>query len=92
MSYRVYKYTLPFMTEGVTGVMMHIGAEILTIDEQHGMLQVWAKVNPGNDLQGRYFIISGTGWDLPADTGKYIATVFNQNKTLVWHIFEKAVG
>ena len=62
------------------------GASILSIQEQHGRITLWAKCPPGDSVEHRHFFIAGTGWDLPDGVLIFLETV--QIEGLVWHIFE----
>jgi len=74
-------------------VEMPIGAQILSVHDQAGGLQMWAIVNPDADRQLRTIEIAGTGNPIPdvLITGhrrRHIATVQTRGGSLVWHVFE----
>lgn len=83
----IYKYKPSVTLE----IKMHIGAEILKVDIQHGKFCFWALVDPSKNTESRYFEKFGTGWDITEDESdeiEYIDTVFEDNGRFVWHIFE----
>ena len=66
---------------------LRYGSEILTVQMQDGVPFLWAIVwNTAPHTDERYVRMLGTGWDVPAQQHKYIATV--QDGPLVWHFFE----
>lgn len=80
----IHKYPL---TIGRTVHEMPAGADVLTAQDQYGTLTLWASVDLINQRARRFFDVYGTGHALPADPGKYIATV-QMRDGLVWHVFE----
>jgi hypothetical protein len=80
MSKVIYKYEVD------TIVVMPIGAEILTVQLQHGTPWIWALVDRNNQLEERNFDIRGTGYEIEDINSKYIATY--QEGPFVWHVFE----
>ena len=68
------------------------GAEILTAQYQHGVICLWARVDPEKASESRWFQIYGTGHEIgPNPRLRYVATVQTSNEllpTLAWHIFE----
>ena len=80
----VYKYTFH---GGISNVFdMPKGAEVLTVQEQHGNICMWARVDPKRETERRLFRIVGTGDDR-AD-GEYVGTVQMCGGDFVFHIFE----
>ena len=77
----IYKYEID------TIVVMPKGAEILSVQMQHGKPHLWAIVNDNNELEERIFNIVGTGWEMDFSNNKYIDTF--QDGSLVWHVFEE---
>lgn len=61
------------------------GAEILCVQNQGGVLCLWAKVDSGAKPEERVIVIVGTGRPIHRDL-KYIGTV--QQVAFVWHVFE----
>jgi hypothetical protein len=82
----IFKYQLE--VTGRQAINMLAGAEILTVQVQHGVLCMWALVDPANDYEKRYIAIYGTGNPVPLYPGRYISTVQQANGSLVWHVFE----
>ena len=81
----IFKYHLPIADR--VSVPMPRGAQVLSIQEQHGQLTVWALVNSEQAREPVSFRICGTG--LPAEdvgAGYFIDTVQMPNG-LVWHVF-----
>ena len=71
-------------------VEMPANAHILTVQEQHGMVCLWALVNPAMPPEGRKILIAGTGHerqDLDALVN-YISTFQLAGGALVFHVFE----
>jgi hypothetical protein len=69
-------------------VSMPKGAEILTVQVQHGIITMWAKVNTDAELVRVPIQIVGTGNPYQS-VGKYIGTV--QLDGFVWHLFQEDV-
>ena len=88
MAERIYKYELKPNQQGVWEVDMLAGAQILSVQVQQGVPQMWAVVNPDHEPERRTFVVPGTGQEFPisSDNLKFIATF--QMGLLVWHVFE----
>jgi hypothetical protein len=84
MSKVIYKYEID------TIVVMPKGAEILSVQIQHGKPHMWALVDNKEQLEERQFNIIGTGWEMDFTNNKYIDTF--QDGNLVWHVFEEVEG
>lgn len=67
-------------------VVMQRGARILTVQNQGGMLCLWAIVNPEAPTESRYFSVFGTGHPHESFPQNYIGTC--QQGQYVWHVFE----
>lgn len=65
------------------------GAEILSVQIQHGKPQLWALVSPQLPTEDRRFCIVGTGWDFDADGLKFIGTFQQSGGAFVLHLFEQ---
>jgi hypothetical protein len=63
------------------------GAEFLCAAAQDGTPTLWYTCNPAHKREFRTIMMVGTG-HVMMDEGKYIGTVFLNNGTLVFHIFE----
>lgn len=73
----------------VQEIVMPHGAEILSVANQDGRLQLWAMVNPDNFKQARVIEVLLTGEKIVEDKGKerkFLGTVFWES--LVLHVFE----
>ena len=87
----IWKFSLQ-ITDRQT-VTMPVGANILSVQDQAGGLQLWAIVNPDAEREQRVIEIVGTGNPM-ADVDKedlarfHIATVQVRGGALVWHVFE----
>lgn len=70
-------------------ISMPDGAEVLSVGLQHGLVTVWALVDPDALLVSRAFLIAGTGQPcLRRRLGRFIGTVFDG--VFVWHVWEEA--
>lgn len=81
--------TREFVLGPVTTVEMPAGAEILTAQEKHGDVYLWALVDPKAPKENRTFEVYGVGNPIYYDMGvtrKYIATA--QVNGCVLHVFE----
>lgn len=90
MNKSIWKFDLEIT--GAQKIKMPGGAEILSIQEQGGTIRIWALVNPESQVVIRHFEIFGTGHNIYCDMGidrKYLATVQERDRPLVWHIFER---
>jgi len=69
-------------------IEMPRGAEILTVQAQNDIPQLWGLVNPAAEKVKRSFHAYGTGHEVPDQPGRHIGTVQLEDGTLVFHIFE----
>ena len=83
---QIFKYKL--FSGG--GVPMPEGAEILSVQMQHGTPVLWALVDPEAPAEVRRIEVIGTGQE-STDLGKedHIATLQLEGGGLVLHIFER---
>lgn len=82
---RIYKYELALQHRQILN--LPVGAKIRHIGVQNGTFQLWAEINPKNDVEPRTFIIYGTGHDIEENRFlEYLQTVCH-NK-FVWHFYE----
>ena len=75
----------------VVTIEMPVGAEILTVQSQHGNPRIWALVDPNNSTEKRYFEMFGTGHPINCDGGitkKYIGSFQLYDGDLIFHLFE----
>ena len=87
----IWKYAL--QGEDETVAEMPVGAEILTVQKQHGRPCVWALVDPdAAAVEVRRFRTYGTGRRHEAVTGNYIGTYQLDGGCggggLIFHVFE----
>ncbi len=89
MKRTIWKFQLEIKDE--QSILMPAGAEILTVQVQHGIPCVWALVLPSVPMEQREFRIYGTGH--PVDDSEiflsYIGTYQLQEGSLVFHVFER---
>lgn len=80
---RVYKYEL-IITDGVQKIAMPGEAKVLHLETPtHGVIWLWALVDPAVEYEHRQFQIFATGAEVQ---GQYIGTV--TPFPLVWHVWE----
>lgn len=86
----VYKYVIPVVDEFT--ILMPKGAEILHVATQGAEGHLWARVDPSNVPEQRYFKLRGTGHEV--DTGcQHVGTFMLHGGALVFHLFEaRSVG
>lgn len=85
MTLRVYKYPLGF-GDWVT-VKMPAGAEVLSVQCQHGSPYLWARVSIENVPILYHFRMAGTGHELGSNVGRHIDSFQMANGGLVFHVF-----
>jgi len=85
---RIHKYTLK--VEGTEILQMPKGAQILSVQVQHGEPQLWALVDETAEIVGRLFSTYGTGQEFPhaLDHGKFIGTYQLMHGSVVFHVFD----
>jgi hypothetical protein len=86
--YTVWKFVLPL--EDNPQVDMPSEAYVLSVDQQHGQLCVWALVDTSAPSSTRTFAIRGTGHPTNdiEQTNKFLGTVLMANGNLVFHVWE----
>ena len=88
----IWKYGLPIVDRQT--LTMPVSAEILSVQEQAGGLQLWAVVVPEEKRREQRVIeIVGTGNPMPDVIAEglsryHLATVQTAGGSLVWHVFE----
>lgn len=82
----VFKYELPAL--GQKWLELPRGAQILRVDSQFGVLQVWALVKQDAPLEKRAFSVVHTGSLVVPPGAVYIDTVLTDGGSYVRHIFE----
>ena len=92
----VHKYPLP-REFGVVTVKMPRFSEILHVQEQRGVLQLWALVDTEEPMQDQVLEVYGTGHEIPergdvpedAELRHRGTAVFGE---LVIHVFQREIG
>jgi hypothetical protein len=84
---KIFKY--PLTNAHSQFVELPLGAEILTVAFQQGLLNMWAMVDPSMPTGERQFEIHATGEEIDEKCCQYIATVQSGSGMFVWHIFER---
>lgn len=91
MKLTVYKYSLLVKDRQV--LHMPLKAQLLTVQIQHGQLNLWVLVDSETeDREDRVILMKGTGHIVEKDSNlilRYISTVQDLGGTLVWHFFEE---
>lgn len=86
MKRAVYKYLLQVANSQT--LMLPEGAQILSVQEQHGDVQLWALVDTSRELTPRYIAIHGTGHEVYDGDLTHISTFQMRGGSLVFHAFE----
>lgn len=90
MALTIWKF--PLKLTDSQDVEMPLGARILSVAEQHGVICMWALINPHPEVgrASRQINIIGTGhpavYEYDAD---YIGTVLTCGGDFVWHVFAR---
>lgn len=83
-------------------IEMPAGAEVLSVQMQHGQACLWAVVDPAAQRETRRFCIHGTGSGFDHDHGRFVGTFQmdgghrvsrngnHARDSLVWHLLEVA--
>ena len=83
----VYKYDV--ILDDTFTLALPEGAEVLTVQMQHGIPRLWVRVDPTAPARPRQFRLAGTGHPIEdADDWRYVGTVQLQGGVLVLHLFE----
>jgi len=82
----VYKYILDLTDRQV--VSMPQGAVLLSVQNQHEDIVLWANVDPQAPMGGLEIVMCGTGHEAP--NMPHVGTVQLQGGDLVLHIFQGA--
>jgi len=86
MEKTVYKYGVEIEDEFT--VHLPQGAEILTVQIQHGRPFMWALVDPSARPESRRFRLAGTGHPINNGALTYINTFQIEGGMLIFHLFE----
>ena len=71
------------------------GAQILSVQTQRGLPQMWALVDPQIPPEQRHFRTMGTGHKYPAELFgfcQYWGTFQMHGGALIWHVFEEGMS
>lgn len=82
----VWKFALQLAD--LQSISMPSGAKILHVADQHGVVCMWALVDPSADRVTRTFTVIGTGHIAPS-SGEYIGSALAHGGALTWHVFEE---
>lgn len=88
MAKAIFKF--PLEATDLQEISIQKGAEILTVQTQHGIPQLWAVVDPQAEKEVRAIRIVGTGHFLGEELTRrgYIGTFQIAGGSLVFHVFE----
>lgn len=86
----VYKYGIEIKYH--FSVSMPAGAQVLTIQVQHGKPFIWALVDTEAQLAERHFRVAGTGHPIEDENPLYVGTYQLHGGDLVFHLFEVGGG
>lgn len=82
----VFKYELPAL--GYKWLELPRGAQILRVESQFGVLQMWALVKHDAPLEKRAFAVVHTDAAKVPSGATYIDTVLTDGSAYVRHVFE----
>lgn len=83
---KVFKYTLKVTDEQT--IEIPSPADLLTVQIQHGMPQLWAIVDENTKTRPITLLTVGTGNPMPDNYRKYLGTYQLSGGALVFHVFE----
>ena len=88
---KIYKYEI---APGVFQALnLPAGAEVLSIQVQHGRPHIWAAIDTEKPLTTRTFCVYGTGVEIPDFYMlSFIGTFQLADGDLVFHLFEKVIA
>lgn len=82
----VWKYPLAWVP-GEQDVVMPAGSAVVHVAAQHGMIAVWAEVDPKVEaIEHRYLTVVGTGSAIPEGFDHYLGT--GHLPPFVLHVYE----
>jgi hypothetical protein len=92
MARQIFKY--PLSVAGSQTCQLPRGAELLSVQQQHGELQLWAMVDGARGVESVEILVYGTGQELPDDLTRadYVGTVQMLGGIFVWHVFRRVVA
>lgn len=80
-------WKFPLKVLGEQTISMPAGAKILSVDCQHDVVAIWAKVNSEAILAYRKVWVIGTGHKIPDGLGRFVGTCQMMSGALIWHVF-----
>lgn len=89
MSEVIWKFQVPVQDR--FQLDMPVGSTVLSVNQQHGKVCMWASVDTDAETSPRNFALVGTGHVLPSchDVWRtFIGTVMLHGGDLVFHLFE----
>lgn len=85
---KIFKYSIEITDEQT--IVLPFGAEILTVQIQHGKPYLWALIETEQSLNEPKIIeVFGTGNPIPEGDRRYINSIQIFNGDLIFHVFEK---
>lgn len=85
MKESVFKYTI---FPGEQAINMALGAELLHVDTQGDVPQLWARVDTHAKTVNRKICTVGTGHPMPEGVGPHVGTFTMMSGVLVFHVFD----
>lgn len=85
VAYSIFKYQIGL---GLSEVSMPKGARILSLKTQRGRPCIWALVDPQAPVVQRRLAVYGTGFDVPAEPGRFVDTFLMEHDNFVFHLFD----
>lgn len=87
----VYKYPVDrndlAAGQGAFAIDLPIGARVVLAGMQHGVVTLWAVVNPDAPRERREFLLRGTGHALPTNA-HHVYSFMQDGGAFIWHLFE----
>lgn len=80
----IWKFSLA--VERRSTVRMPVGAQVLSVHVQRGVICLWAKCDPEMLIGNRHFTVVGAGYTMPSGLREFIGTVLMP--PFIWHVFE----
>lgn len=81
----IHKYIIDYDR---TDIEMPLDSEILSVQNKHGRMVIWALTEPSKPVEVRTFIKVLTGFEMNEPTARYIGTVQFDDGNYVNHLFE----
>lgn len=83
---KIFKYRVQM--QDTFELKVPIDTEFLSVQKQHGEVELWALLDPAKESETRTFRLAGTGHEITNPDLSYIGTVQVMHDSLVWHLFE----